>query len=280
MGTQVGNHASPVIGGIRRENRESLQALHRAFQSPFSVAEAAEILGRDEAASRRLLAYLARQGWLARVRQGLYLTVPLDAARSGAWVEDPWIVAAKAFSPCFIGGWSAAEHWGLTDQVFRTVVVITARAMRRREHTLQGMPFVVSRRQEETFFGLRPVWRRNIKISVSDPSRTIIDVLDDPSIGGGIRHVALILQEYLSSDHRNDELLIEYGDRLGNRSVFKRLGWLLEVSGNEGRLLEACRARRSTGLAKLDPTVEASGKIVRRWGLRVNVALEERTDDW
>lgn len=143
------------------------------------------------------------------------------------------------------------------------------------------MPYLVTRRRPSTLqFGLRTVWRRQTKVPVSDPSRTLVDVLDDPSIGGGIRHVSAVISEYLASEHRNDELLVEYGDRLGNRSVFKRLGWVLELRGLEGPLLEACAERLSAGLVKLDPTVAAAGTIVRRWGLRANVALDERRDVW
>lgn len=36
-------------------------------------------------------------------------------------------MAAKVFEPCYIGDWSAAECWDLTEQVFREVVVVTSR---------------------------------------------------------------------------------------------------------------------------------------------------------
>ena len=268
-------------GGIAGATGGSLAKLHRAFGGPFTAADAAGVLGVPAPEAGRLLAHLARKRWLSRVRRGLYLAVPLDAARSGEWSEDPWLIAAKAFEPCYIGGWSAAEHWGLTEQLFRDVVVVTSRDTRQRRHVLQEMPYLVTRRRPSTLqFGLRTVWRRQTKVPVSDPSRTLVDVLDDPSIGGGIRHVSAVISEYLASEHRNDELLVEYGDRLGNRSVFKRLGWVLELCGLEGPLLEACAERLSAGLVKLDPTVAAAGTIVRRWGLRVNVALDERRDVW
>lgn len=275
-------NSAPVTrgGGISRANRELLAVLHRSFGAPFTVAEAASALGIDSDAARELLGYLFRRGWLARVRQGLYLAVPLGASTPGEWVEDPWIVAAKVFAPCYIGGWSAAEHWGLTEQVFRDVVVMTTQQTRRRDHILQDVPFVVTHRAEEKVFGLRQVWHREVRVRVSDPSRTLIDVLDDPSIGGGIRHVAAVVQEYLGSDHRDDGQLVRYGDRLGNRSVFKRLGWIAELLGVDGPLIAACADRRSSGLTRLDPTVDAPGRIVRRWGLRVNVELAERRDDW
>lgn len=267
--------------GIERGTRARLAELHRAFPGPFTAAEAAAVLGLPAKESSRLLGYLSRKGWLSRVRRGMYLTVPLDAAQPGQWAEDPWVVAQKAFGPCYIGGWSASEHWNLTEQLFRDVVVVTSRETRGRRHTLQGMPFVVTKRTAHKLtFGVRPVWRGQTRVSVSDPTRTVIDLLDDPSIGGGIRHVAAVFGEYLRSEHSDEGRLVEYGDAVGNRSVFKRLGWLLELEGQERPLLEQCRARRSAGLVKLDPTVRGDGRIVRRWGLRVNVALDERVDDW
>jgi hypothetical protein len=32
-----------------------------------------------------------------------------------------WLVAHKLFSPCYIGGWIAAHHWGLTEQIFNSI---------------------------------------------------------------------------------------------------------------------------------------------------------------
>jgi hypothetical protein len=43
-------------------------------------------------------------------------------------------------SPCYIGGWSACAHWGLTEQVFRTLLVVTARRVRHRDVEIQGLP--------------------------------------------------------------------------------------------------------------------------------------------
>jgi predicted transcriptional regulator of viral defense system len=232
---------------------------------------------RNEAA--RLLGYFARRGWLARVRRGLYVPVPLDSRRPGEWTEDSWIIADRAFSPCYIGGWSACEHWDLTEQLFRSLLVVTARRVHERHVELQGMPFELTVRPENKLFGTVGVWRNGGRVQVADPTRTVVDILDEPRLGGGIRTVADVLVEYMSSKHRNDELLIEYGDRLGNRTIFKRVGCLLEHSSiDAGRLVDACLERRSSGLTKLDPSVQSRGRILRRWGLYVNVDLDRGRD--
>jgi predicted transcriptional regulator of viral defense system len=265
--------------GISSRNRAQLEELHRRAGGAFSVAQAAELLGVDRVRAARLLGYLARRGWLSRVRRGLYVAVPLDARQSGEWIEDPWVVADQVFSPCYIGGWSACEHWDLTEQTFRAVLVVTAKKVREREVEMQGISFHLTVRTEEALFGTVQVWRGQTRVAVSDPSRTIVDVLDNPRLGGGIRTVVDVLREYMASQHRDDQILIAYGDRLDNRAVFKRLGYLIELLGIEAdELLAACRERRSAGLVALDPSVKARGQIVRRWGLRANVHLAELGD--
>lgn len=271
---------SSVSGaGISQRYRAALERLHRDASAAFDVADAARILDLDRAAAAELLGYLARRGWLSRVRRGLYVAVPLNARRSGEWIEDPWIIADRVFAPCYIGGWSASEHWDFTEQLFRTVLVVSGRNVRASDNEVQGQRFHVVTRAPDMIFGTSTVWRQQVKVQVSDPSRTIVDILDSPRIGGGIRHCSAALHEYLRSPHRDDGRLVDYGDRLGNRSIFKRLGYLLELREmpDTSDLIDACRDRRSSGFTALDPANAAKGHLSRRWGLRINVALG--TDD-
>lgn len=269
------------VEGINRENRSLLERLHRDLAGAFDVEHASIALGLDLDRTRRLLAYLARRGWLARVRRGLYVAVPLDTRRPGEWVEDTWVVAERTFAPCYIGGWTACQHWGLTEQVFRTVLVVTSKKIRERKPVIQGTPYRVTVRAADKLFGTVTVWRDQVRVQVSDPTRTIVDLLDDPTLGGGMRTVADVVHDYLTGDHRDDELLVSYADRLANRAVFKRLGHLLEHLGVAApALLAACLERRSAGLVALDPSVHAKGRIVRRWGIRANVTLGTPGGDW
>lgn len=271
------DYQAPAGGGISRENRRFLEALHRRARGPFGPADAADLLGLELQRAGRLLRYLARRGWLSRVRRGLYVPVPLESHRSGEWHEDPWIVANTIFEPCYIGGWSAAEHWSLTDQIFRELIIFSARRVRHRSVEMQGTPMRVKVIAPGKLFGTTPVWRGQLRVAVSDPSRTIVDILDDPKVGGGIRHVAEVLEEYCAGELRADDQLLSYADRLSNRTVFKRLGYLLETLEIEApELVHACLERRSSGITALDPAVQAAGQVARRWNLRVNVSLDRK----
>lgn len=262
---------SPHPAGISAGSRDHLARLNRAFRGPFTPAEAAEVLDVDASNAADLLGHLARKGWLARIRRGLYATVPLEATEPRDWRVDAWLIAAHVFAPCYVAGWSACEHWELTDQLFRSTAVISGTPQRRSKVTVHGSAFVVAHRASDVFFGTRPVWRDGERVDVSDPPRTIVDVLDDPVLGGGIRHVAEVLETYFGGEHRDDDRLVDYADRLGNRTVFKRLGYLLEaLEIHAPDLIAQCLERRSAGVSKLDPSVRETGRITSRWGLRVN----------
>lgn len=255
-------------------------ALNRAFSGPFDAVQAARVLDLDVSRTRRVLAELAKGGWLARVRHGWYINVPLDATVPTEWREDPWIVAATFFAPCYIGGWSACEHWGLTDQIFSVIYVVSARKVTPTDRTIQGSRFRVHSVRSEHLFGTRRVWRRRTPVDVSDPHRTIIDIMDTPAAAGGALHAAEILQNYFDGDGVDEHKLIEYGDRLGRGAVFKRLGYLAEHGRlGTGRLVEACQDRISKGINRLDPSGPDVGRIVSRWSLKVNVSRLAPTDE-
>ena len=260
--------------GLEGPNRILLTRLHRAFPGPFDLDEAAEALGLPRSRAGRLLSYLAARGWLSRVRRGLYTTVPLEATEPGSWLADPWVAASRSFAPCYIGGWTALHHWDLTEQLTSTVVVFTATAVRKKKEIIQGTTIRLRQISEHRIFGTRTVWRDKVAVKVSDPERTLVDVLDRPDVGGGIRHVADCLVEWLDTDERRPRKLIEYGERHGNRSIFKRLGYLLEArESKETDLMTACAERMSTGLSPLDPSSSSKGRVLKRWRLRVNARV-------
>jgi predicted transcriptional regulator of viral defense system len=248
--------------------RSRLAQVLRVEGQLITITDATAALGVDRVTAAKLLARWQDQGWLKRVRRGLYAPVPVTALPSDQVIEDPWTVVPDVFDPGYVGGASAAHHWGLTEQLFRTVFVYTARPVRRSQVVIQTIPFVVRHVVKEKLFGTRAVWRGRIKVQVSDLHRTLIDILDDPAMGGGIRHVADCLQVYLGRPEASVETLIAYADRLGNGAVFKRLGFLAERSGAPKELAAACVARLTQGNTKLDPALP-SPRLLRRWRLWV-----------
>ncbi|MBI1731168.1 MAG: nucleotidyltransferase domain-containing protein [Gammaproteobacteria bacterium] len=265
------------VGGLSAGSRERLARVLRAARGAISSADASRALDIRRPEASRLLKSWSANGWLTRVRRGLYVPVPLESSTSDIALEDAWMVADRLFAPCYIGGWSAAEHWGFTEQLFRSTLVFTTRRPRSRRVEARGAVFIVRTVREAAMFGLKPVWRDRNKLNVSDPTRTVLDMLDTPALGGGIRSTLDVLKSYLASKHRDPRLLVQYADRLGNKAVFKRLGYLASAFfPNEAEIIAECRNRLSTGNAKLDPRLPKE-RLITAWRLWVSESFQRGT---
>lgn len=248
--------------------RVKLSAVIRAAGDIIHIDDAARTLDLSRTEAAKLLSRWAKQGWLRRVGSGAYVPVPLDSLESAHVLEDPWVLVPALFSPAYIGGRTAAEHWDLTEQIFRDIVVMTAQTVRAKVQQRHGAHFILKHIRKEKIFGMKTVWRGRTKISVSDIHRTMIDMLDDPALGGGIQHVADCLNAYFQRPDHDFEKLIAYGDRLGNGAVFKRLGFLAERNPKGEPLIAPCRTHRTKGNAKLDPALHCP-RLISRWRLWV-----------
>src|ERR1700733_11635368 len=98
-------------------------------------------VSRAEAAKR--LARWREQGWLSRVGTGAYVPASIDTLGSDRVLDDAWVLVPALFAPAYIAGRTAAEHWDLTEQIFKDIVVITGQAVRRKRQTRQGFEFTL-----------------------------------------------------------------------------------------------------------------------------------------
>src|SRR4030067_2797497 len=108
-----------AILGLGKEDRKRLSAIVRETKGTVSVKEASNILKVSATESAKMLSRWVKKGWLSRVKRGLYIPIPFESRTAEIPLEEPWIIAERLYSPCYIGGWSAAEYWDLTEQVFR-----------------------------------------------------------------------------------------------------------------------------------------------------------------
>ena len=258
--------------GITGEGRREIARVLRAGRAFVTVDVVAGELGTGRIDAARKLARWCRQGWLRRARRGLYVPVPVEAENPTAWSQDPLLIAHAAWSPCYFTGWTAASHWGLTEQVFRTTVVRTAQRVRVSQQTLLDQEYLVGHVRAGDIWGVVPLWREGQRLQMADAARTVVDVLDDPRLAGGIRVAAELVAAYLADN--DPAKLVECADRLGNGAVFKRLGYILATMGlGNADLVEACRSRIKAGISMLDPSAAPGGERIGEWALRLNARL-------
>jgi predicted transcriptional regulator of viral defense system len=244
-----------------------------------SVSKAAAVLGISNRSAATRLGFFARRGWAKRVRRGLYVI-----SRNAQWDEvtghdDAWVLGQEVFSPCYIGGWSAAEYWGLTEQFAMSTLIVTAANLRCNNATIAGHSFRLFKVPKERIEGAVPTIRHGTTTLISTRERTLIDCLRSPELCGGIGPLIAMLRTYSRQSNCDLSKLIEEAKTSANGATWKRLGYLVESEWPEmGHIKEIARQNISAGYSRLDPGNSERGRLIRRWRLCVNLPAMHEED--
>lgn len=262
-----------------------LSSQERKIISHFSALEKStittdDLIGRHpckRTTANKILGRLTKKGWLQRLRRGIYTIVPLSSTTTDPVIENTWSVAMDLFELAFISGWSAAEHWNLTEQIFNSVSIATTKKQRKSIQVIGNIKFRIKTIKKEQFFGIKNIWFGSKNIKVADPSRTLIDILDSPRFGGGGRHMIDIFKQYWHSGVSDPDTLLNYALQYKRGSVFKRLGFLAEKLNApvSKKWLKVCHDHISKGISYLDPDSPKGGIIISRWNLQINLPIEK-----
>ena len=173
---------------------------------------------------------------------------------------------------------SAVKYWDFSEQIFEPVVYLTIKPIAKREVMFSDVKFKIKTIKPYKVFGTKSVWQDSVKIPISDPSKTIIDFLDDPAFGGGMRVVTDFFIEYWNSEYKNINLLIKYAKAMNNKTIFKRLGFLLEIKDLANpKIISRLKKNISSGYSEFDPLINGSC-ILRKWNLKIPRSWKEQYD--
>ena len=258
---------------------ELVRKLSAAGQRVFTADAAREVapsVGLSSGYFRQALHHLVRDGWMVRLKKGLYA---LAGAVPGTSPLHEFEIAMALVSPAAISHWSAMSHHGLTEQVPRRVFVLTtARAVprlrgKKATPAVRGYPVGETTYQfvqvkPERFFGIDQAWVNESRISITDPERTLLDGLMAPQYCGDFAEVLHAFE--LRAPKLDVERIIGYALKL-DAATAKRLGWILERQGIASDRLEPLRALPIKGYRVLDPSGPRHGPYEARWMIRMNL---------
>lgn len=251
-----------------------LTEMSRQGKRLFTLEDAAKIYGKSNSGLHKLLFTLVKRRWLQRIEKGKYLILPLEAGREGEWTEHEFIIASYLIEPYYIGFRSALNYYGYTEQVSRTVFVVSTRRKFKPALEVSGVTYRFVCMSERKFFGATKVALDGYEVNISEPEKTVVDCLDRLRYCGGISEVAKAL--WYGRDELDFLKMAEYARKAGNKAVNQRLGYLLETldSGTE-EAITLLHESQSKGYAPLDTLGSPKGRYIDRWKVMVNVPEDE-----
>ncbi len=256
--------------------------LHERELFYFSSRILANLLGRDLSQIYPLVRQLVRANLVAEIENGKYLLLGFEPERV---LANPLFIGSHLITPGYVSYWSALHSYGFTEQVPLMVYVATTKKKSPVEYAGQRFRFVTIHPRK--FFGYHREQMGGLPVLIADEAKALIDSLSEPKYAGGITEVAKALHGAIETVDLNT--LVEYANRLGDKTLGSRLGYLL---GLLGRAVAPCdeapalaggpgtpQLIRSTSSVKLDPGRPGHGQRDAQWRIDINVPLEELMEE-
>ena len=254
-----------------------------AVHSLFTREELSTALaGRSPATLNAHLDRWRRQGRTVRVKNGLFLRRDSAGASTLSAAPDFIALAARMAPDAAAAYHTALEAHGCAQSLFEQLTFVTwtrtkpVEFMGRRLVPVHPRAPLRERNGGETW--IETLDRAGLEVRVTSLERTAADVLDRPSLAGGIEEV---WRSLLALPALDPEALLDYVQTLGNRTLAARVGYFLETRRDElavpASVLERLQPLLPNHPVHLDRAL--GGKLNSRWRLIVPGELAGAPDE-
>jgi predicted transcriptional regulator of viral defense system len=211
----LGPAEAKVVLSLREQGRTVVRA-----------SDVLELLG-SETSARKVIRNLLSKGWFSRIVGGRYMLLPPEHGPENLGENNILALAAAAVEPSYIGWWSAAAYHGLTTQKPATVFVAVLRQTPAR--TIEGGEVRFIRIAPRKFFGHEAYEVYGRSVSISTPTKTLIDCLDRPDLAGGAGELARITHRAMAKINPQDLTAVSMA--MKSKAMLQRLGFLTDLVG-------------------------------------------------
>ncbi|WGM89890.1 MAG: type IV toxin-antitoxin system AbiEi family antitoxin [Candidatus Bathyarchaeum tardum] len=198
----------------------------------------------------------------------------MDAGQFGAnnYTVHSFVIASYLVTPYYVSHWSALNYHGLSEQTPPHVYIATTKPRNRKK--ILNVDFVFVTVSKRKMFGIQTVKIDNHPVNISSVEKTIVDCLDHPEHCGGIAEIAKSI--YFEHDNLDFNFIIKMARMMKNKTILKRLGYVLETFNFDQHLDLFNPNDISKGYSKLDPKMPKKGKINEKWKLYINSKIDSR----
>ena len=248
----------------------------------FTIDEIKKYFSIDKKSNtlKNLLGYHLKCGHLIHVKRGLYYTVPKGIDPENCPV-DPYLVASKLAEDSILAYHTALAYLSGLYTVRNDFIFLTQTKVKS-PFTFREVIFHASSvplnlvSTGSSDFGIQSSDHLGHKILVTSLERTMVDVLDRPSLMGSWEEIWRSLE---SVEYFNLDQVLQYALLLGNATTIAKLGFFLEM--NKERLM--VQSRHLEELLSHCPSkpnyLERSQqhqKLVKKWNLIVPTEIINR----
>jgi predicted transcriptional regulator of viral defense system len=204
---------------------------------------------------RNTVQTLKQKGVITAVKKGAY-------AITEQIPEHLFSIAVSATNPSYISFWTAASFYGFTEQQVQTIQIVSPKQqpiIQIGKHRVEVTTF-----QPRRFYGYKMI--KNF--AIAEKEKLIVDMLYKPEKAGGIREVTKILRNMWKSI--DQKILLSSMKQFQNKSLFARLGYLLEIAEIKHSLGKQLVRQLPQTYVLLNAQIAPTKKYNKKWRVIVN----------
>jgi len=252
-----------------------ISTLYEQNQTIFRLKDIRDILNTDAASAINFARKLVNRHIVTRLKPGLFIIINYDLGMTKEFIGNEYIIAKELINNknYYISHFSAMEIHGMITQPQFTVYAVSIKKIR--PVKIHGIKFKFIPISKNEYFGYESYWiTKQDKILISNLEKTIVDGFKNPQYCGGITEISKGV--WINRKKINVDKLINYCIKINRGSVIRRLGYIMDIYNivNTDKLI-ALQKQLTNTYSKLDPSLPASGKYLKKWRIQVNVSKDE-----
>ncbi len=169
-----------------------------------------------------------------------------------------------------IAYWSALNIHGLTEQISNTVFVQMTKV--KLDKAVFNVPYKFVKIREKKYAGIEEMGYGNHTFKITNKDKTIVDCFDLPQYSGEFPGV---IKAFINNNW-DEEKLIRYAKLVDNKAAIKRMGFIAQSFKLPlGKFIKFAQSKVTRTVSLLDNTLPDKGRVITRWGLRLNLSFED-----
>lgn len=222
-----------------------------AEQPLFMLNDFVRMTGKSSAYARTYIYRLKKEGLVFQIERGKHTVF-----------DDPMIFSSHIILPSYISFWTAFRFYNFTEQLPTDMMIASPKSKRAIEFQKTGIRFFKTKHM----WGYKKQRYRDFDIFVAEKEKCIIDslLLKNTPFDEVVK--AIGTKEF------DTNKLAEYAIKTKNKSLLKRLGYMMEIFGLKADKLAT---QLDNNYILLDWSGKKKGERNKKWKIIVNKHLDE-----
>ncbi len=194
----------------------------------------------DYQQSKNLISKLVRNGWLTRIKRGIYAIS--DLSSRGYLNLSPYSIANLLEPNSYVSFESALQQYSMFDQLTDRTVSVSLKA--HKSVNLSGVEYSFVKTKPEYYFGWQEIQVGNLTARVATPEKALIDMAN---FHKSQYSIDLVIEKLL--EHKNDLDIARLNEYLARfpAVTIKTFGLVFDLLGiYSDKLYELVKTKRST----------------------------------